>query len=764
MRQQKSHRNLTYVCCAIRLLLTVGLATSFVVGAQAEDGVYVPHHVTHPVTVADSIEMTRFANGLYELGVPSQDSTATWSPDRSRFALVLRRGNIAENTNQYFLVLFVAADIVNAPGRFETLVTVASSSNLPGISHVKWLNSTTVAFLKKESGDIQQVYAVNCNTRKVRKLIRWSTSIVAYDVTADLRRFVFIAEEPQKQPIDEKPREQGLIISNLPLSQVLGIQESYGHQYQLFLREGKRKPLCISTDKTIWGYSYPVDRWKLSISPDGMHAIVETRVANIPPGWMQYTNQTLQMLMRSKAEGPKTISTYLLADLSSGSIRPLLDTPNRDLSNYAWAPDGQSVVASNIFLPLSASNERERIDRKTTPYVAEVKLSREVVPITDKELNVIRWNPTTNEVLLRSKDSTLVTYRKTGFGWQQTMDAANRTCSSGDFDIRIEEGANLAPRIVSIAPNSQRKTLLLNLNPQFSGLQFGRVEVVAWKTSDGREVEGGLYWPPDYVAGKRYPLVIQTHGFDPERFYIDGPSTTAFAAQSLAGRGVVVLQIGRAKEKQTLLRDPKEGPREMATFEGAIDYLDDRGLIDRERVGLIGFSRTCYHVLYTITHSKYHFAAASVSDGVDGGYVQYVIGENLRSEITSWFEVVNAGPPFGSNLLSWFQSAPAFNLERVNTPLRIEALGLESALSEWEWLAGLKRLGKPVEGVLIPNAAHNLQKPWDRLISQGGVVDWFGFWLKGEEDSDSKKAEQYRRWRGLRKLEIQNKDSVFRPD
>jgi len=31
-------------------------------------------------------------------------------------------------------------------------------------------------------------------------------------------------------------------------------------------------------------------------------------------------------------------------------------------------------------------------------------------------------------------------------------------------------------------------------------------------------------------------------------------------------------------------------------------------------------------------------------------------------------------------------------------------------------------------------------------------VDWFCFWLKGEEDPDPAKAEQYKRWRELRKL------------
>jgi hypothetical protein len=43
-----------------------------------------------------------------------------------------------------------------------------------------------------------------------------------------------------------------------------------------------------------------------------------------------------------------------------------------------------------------------------------------------------------------------------------------------------------------------------------------------------------------------------------------------------------------------------------------------------------------------------------------------------------------------------------------------------------------------------------LQKPWDRMVSQQGNVDWFAFWLKGEEDPDASKSEQYARWRRLR--------------
>ena len=43
-----------------------------------------------------------------------------------------------------------------------------------------------------------------------------------------------------------------------------------------------------------------------------------------------------------------------------------------------------------------------------------------------------------------------------------------------------------------------------------------------------------------------------------------------------------------------------------------------------------------------------------------------------------------------------------------------------------------------------------LVKPWERLTSQQGVVDWWRFWLQGYEDPDPAKADQYARWHTLR--------------
>ncbi len=58
--------------------------------------------------------------------------------------------------------------------------------------------------------------------------------------------------------------------------------------------------------------------------------------------------------------------------------------------------------------------------------------------------------------------------------------------------------------------------------------------------------------------------------------------------------------------------------------------------------------------------------------------------------------------------------------------------------------------------LILSEGTYVLSNPAGRLASQGGTVDWFVFWLKGEEDPDPAKAEQYARWRGLRKLQEQN--------
>jgi hypothetical protein len=405
----------------------------------------------------------------------------------------------------------------------------------------------------------------------------------------------------------------------------------------------------------------------------------------------------------------------------------------------------------------------ERHRRMSGPATAEVdvRTGRVSVIAYRDSLDIVAWDSASNTIELtpgtlgsRAREAVRVRYRKTGRGWRRVSgsDVARRP------ELLVEQGLNLPPRLIAIDRARRQRAVVFDPNPRVGAFRLGRVEIAHWRTRSGWARSGGLYYPPDFVPGRRYPLVIQTHGFDSTAFAPDGTYPTANAAQPMAAHGIIVLQLGAGDDLRPRpdVSTSREGPHAMEDFEAAIDHLDSLGLIDRSRVGLIGFSRTCFYVLYTLTHSRYPIAAAALTDGVDLSYLQYLLFENTRirsGNRLGEYGPMNGGSPWGRNLDWWRERAPGFNLDRVHAPLRLEAIGLASVLEEWEPYAGLVLQRKPVELFVIPEGEHLLVKPLERLASSGGNADWFRFWLKGEEDSDPAKAEQYARWRELRKLQ-----------
>src|SRR5260221_6287312 len=74
-----------------------------------------PDRAQRPVKVADAIRMTRLADTSYENGLSSKGIVAKFSPDGLRFVVVLRRGNLEGNTNEYSLLLFETAEAFHSP-------------------------------------------------------------------------------------------------------------------------------------------------------------------------------------------------------------------------------------------------------------------------------------------------------------------------------------------------------------------------------------------------------------------------------------------------------------------------------------------------------------------------------------------------------------------------------------------------------------------------------------------------------------------------
>ena len=708
------------------------------------------------MTVADAIEMRRAESDHFsdELG----NCTGPFSPDGKQFIVVTYKGNIERNTVEYSLLLFQTKDALRSP-KPQPLLTMSSSSNRAAITRLKWLDDgETVVFLGENPGEVSEVWSFNTRTRALKRLTEHPAPIVSYDLSGDGREIVYEAEARRRLADDDKIKRNGVVITTQSASSLLACPSDPDQRFdradlELFVQKRGRPALRIKSTDFLSEYS------SLSLSPSGRYALLDVNVRDIPESWAEYQGKVLHSYLvgRRRTDVRLNVHRYMLLDLSSLTLVPLLGTPMSHLSDaFAWAPDGNSVVVSGAYLSLDVADPLEHDARARHTFVVEVTLpARKFVKINDRSLAVLKWNRHTGHVLLGSEEQDarqshpFEAYTKNGIGWEEVPVSDEDTRSSTPFKLTLEEDLNRPPEVFASDPKGVRRGLLLDLNPQFARLQFGKVEAVNWKASDGHDVSGGLYLPPDYQPGRRYPLVIQTHGFAKERFWIDGPFPSAFAAQPLAARGIIVLQVGAStnlSEDMKYALTPREAPRQMSAYEGAIDYLDGRGLIDRNRVGILGFSRTVFYVEYSLTHSKYRFAAASVADGVDEGYVNYLLFPDPD------YGLVNGGPPAGPTMTSWLENSPGFNLEKVSAPVHVEYYGHESLLGGWQWFSGLSLLGKAVDFVWLPDGFHMLVKPWERLVSQQGTVDWFTFWLMGKKDPSPRKAEQYERWEQLRAL------------
>jgi hypothetical protein len=141
-----------------------------------------------------------------------------------------------------------------------------------------------------------------------------------------------------------------------------------------------------------------------------------------------------------------------------------------------------------------------------------------------------------------------------------------------------------------------------------------------------------------------------------------------------------------------------------------------------------------------------------LADGITLDYLQFILyGVDFQREI--------GVKPFGEGLQTWLKRSPGFHLDNVTVPVLIpvEAKG---AITMWQLYNGLRYLKKPVEMIAMNTDEHVITNPRERMASQSLSVDWFRFWLQGYEDPDPAKAEQYKRWLELRKMQEANVSAI----
>jgi dipeptidyl aminopeptidase/acylaminoacyl peptidase len=725
-------------------------------------------------TVADDIAFSQLSSEIL------------FSPDDRFFIVQSNRGRLDLNRAESSLRVYSTEEInrfLSQPNsQREPLplwaLTKSTYKDGPIISTVRWLDdSSGFIFLAKTESGNDQLFLANPLTRKLKVLTGEDQSVKAFVFRSE-KDFVYaVPSQKAKEKAKEWRRSAAVVGTGQTLESLMFPEDEESSEVcELWaVVDGKRFPVIDASSQHPVSIHFFDGINALALSPDGHSLVTIVTVPTVPLEWETLYPPPVPLFFRRVRAGRQDpdalygltdINEYVLIDLISGRVRPLTNAPAGNNAGWFatpisadWSADTKSVLMSDTFLPADAQPALTTANR---PCVAVADLSAGKLACVERHREETAedwqemWSPDPHFVSGKS-DRVMVRYpsgssrlyvRSADGSWNAEGPVRDPVPETHRVDVHIKQDLNDPPVLIATDKQSKASLTIWDPNPQIKDVQLGDVSVFKWKGKDGHDWIGGLYKPPDYVPGKRYPLVIQTYVFADHQFNPHGAFTTAFAAQELAANGIMVLQV-----ENCWVRGAGEAACQVAGYEAAVQQLASEGLVDPSLVGIIGFSKTCYFVLDALTSSTLHFKAASITEGTTYGYLQYVMeGEG---PIARQAEAAIGARPFGSGLQQWLKRSPGFNMDKVETPLQVVALdfGSPRVLYMWEPYVALRVLKKPVDFIVLTDHDHELTNPAARMASQGGSVDWFRFWLKGEEDPDPTKTLQYARWRNLRELQ-----------
>jgi dipeptidyl aminopeptidase/acylaminoacyl peptidase len=289
----------------------------------------------------------------------------------------------------------------------------------------------------------------------------------------------------------------------------------------------------------------------------------------------------------------------------------------------------------------------------------------------------------------------------------------------------LVENTNEPVEVYSLTRGQLRK--LSDINGAFvRDLQVGSKEKIEFASADGTKVEAFVTKPPGFVAGRRYPTILQVHG---------GPVGQVaygydFSNQYLAAHGYVVVEPnprGSTGRGQEFIRAIYRtwGITDYDDVIAAIDHVVKLGYADPDRLAVTGYSYGGYMTNVIITRTNRFKAAAS---GAGHSLIAANYGHDIYQKWYSW----ELGVPW-ENADKYERLSPLMQAGSVQTPTLFLG-GREDwnvpVLNAELFYQSLKKRGVDTELVVYPGTHHG---GWsddferDRLVR---IREWFDKYLQ----------------------------------
>jgi dipeptidyl aminopeptidase/acylaminoacyl peptidase len=613
------------------------------------------------------------------------------SPDGKWIAYTVSTAMMEGEKSEFLTHIWV----VSSDGKSNTQYTFGEKScTSPAFSP----DGRSIAFLSSRGpGGKNQVWRLAMAGGEAEEMTNAKSGVNFFGWSPDSKRIAYTMNDPETEQEEKAKKEKrDMVVEDANLK--------FSHLYIITLEKDQKAKRPV---RRLTGGPFHVTGFDWS--PDGSTIVFAHQATPSADVW-----------------STTDISTV---PADSGAVKPLVSSKGADQSP-TYSPDGKWIA-------FESDNGDSHWAGVSDLYIVAASggTPRKIAQTPDRNFGILSWSPDGTTIYVTETDHTVnrlfsvlvesgkVSVVTVGEGTYNLMslsrDGSRLTC--------IYQKPDVAPEVYVMNMKTRDIMKLTDVHANDPKLPLGRTEVISWKSKDGKEIEGLLTYPVNYVKGQKYPLILNVHG---------GP-TGVFTQTYTAAGNVYPLQAFAQQGYAILRPNPRGSGGYGKEFRwaniddwGFGDFDDDQTGVDKviamgiahpDSLVVCGWSYGGFMTSFTVTKTK-RFKAASVGAGVTD-LVSFTGTADIPGFLPSYFR-----GEYWDRMETYMKHSAIFNVKGVTTPTQV-IHGLSDVrvppTQGYEFYRALQRQRCPTEMIVYPRTPHGPQEP--KFIQDIGerMIAWF---------------------------------------
>lgn len=407
--------------------------------------------------------------------------------------------------------------------------------------------------------------------------------------------------------------------------------------------------------------------------------------------------------------------------------------------NPVYSPDGKWIIYNSQERPgFEADQGRLMV------YDRTAHKSQRLAATWDRDAESYFFSPSGDAIYIQATDASrekLFRLARSGSGWAAAprllVGKSNNTAANLSRDgktlVWLRDAVDHPAEVYTATIDGMGEKQLTHENDALiAQLKLSPAEDFWFKGANGDSVQGMVVRPPNWQAGKKFPVLLLIHG-GPQGAFLDNWHTRwNFSLFASAGFAVVAINprgsTGYGQKFVDEISRDWGGKVYVDIMNGLDAALARNPWMDSTRMGAAGGSYGGYMTNWIEGHST-RFKALFTHAGVFNLENMYGATEEL------WFPTWEYGGPYWDKTAMETQYrvwSPHLFAANFKTPMLVVAGELDYRVPYYEGVSmfsALQRQGIPSRLIIFPDEGHWIGKPQNQRLWWSEALGWFRKYL-----------------------------------